>query len=68
MSNVGLLVFYLIFLGIYYFNFVGIEYGDLIKSKLEMDEICEKYDIVKNYEVFSEDNFNLDEGRDFYLF
>lgn len=65
-SNVGPLALYPIPLGTYYFNPVGIEHGDPIKSKLEMDEICEKYDIVKNYEVSSEDNSNSDEGRDFH--
>ena len=65
-TNVGPLALYPIPLGTYYFNPVGIEHGDPIKSKLEMDEICEKYDIVKNYEVSNEDHTNSEEGRDFH--
>lgn len=64
-SQVGPLALYPVPIGTYYFNPLGIEHGDPIQSKIEMDEICDLYGIIKNYEVSDDDSSEKSEGRNF---
>lgn len=47
--DVGPLKLYPIHIGLYYFNPLGIEHGDPVRSEKEVSEICERYGIKKNY-------------------
>lgn len=58
--HVGPLKLYPAHIGLYYFNGSGIEHGDPLRSEEEVAEICERFDIRKNYVTSQADRERAD--------